>query len=210
MVLSAQGSQPTPPLLTPPSLSLSPPPPYTMSQPNYPAIIRQLQEQIAVLIAQVEGAAEREVGDAAAATEVAKSQTFDRILLKVSRFVGACKLYIKIRLRDSPVEEQIQWVLSYVQRGSVDIWKENVMEELETGEIEFELVGEFLAEIRKEFGGRDKESVKVVELKKIEQGGRMMKEFVQDFKRVARGSGYKEHLLIEEFKWSMNGSIRKN
>ena len=210
-VLSAhQSSPPTPLPLISLSLSPLPPPPYTMNQPNYPAIIRQLQEQIAVLIAQVEGAAEREVGDAAAATEVAKSQTFDRILLKVSRFVGACKLYIKIRLRDSPVEEQIQWVLSYVQRGSVDIWKENVMEELETGEIEFELVGEFLAEIRKEFGGRDKESVKVVELKKIEQGGRMMKEFVQDFKRVARGSGYKEHLLIEEFKWSMNGSIRKN
>jgi len=210
VLLAHQSSPPTPLPLISLSLLPLPPPPYTMSQPNYPAIIRQLQEQIAVLIAQVEGAAERGVGGAAAATEVAKSQTFDRIPLKVSRFVRACKLYIKMRLRDSPVEEQIQWVLSYVQGGSVDIWKENVMEELETGEIEFELVGEFLAEIRKEFGGRDKESVKVVELKKIEQGGRMIKEFVQDFKRVARGSGYKEHLLIEEFKRSMNGSIRKN
>ena len=64
------------------------------------------------------------------------------------------------------------------------------MEELEIGEIEFELAGEFLAEIKKEFGGEDKESVKVAELKKIEQGGRMMKEFVQDFKRTVRGSSY--------------------
>jgi len=77
-----------------------------------------------------------------------------------------------------------------VQEGSADIWKENVMEELEIGEIEFELAGEFLAEIKKEFGGEDKESVKVAELKKIEQGGRMMKEFVQDFKRTVRGSSY--------------------
>jgi len=77
-----------------------------------------------------------------------------------------------------------------VQGGSADIWKENVMEELEIGEIEFELAGEFLAEIKKEFGGEDKESVKVAELKKIEQGGRMMKEFVQDFKRTVRGSSY--------------------
>jgi len=63
------------------------------------------------------------------------------------------------------------------------------MEELETEEIKFETVGEFLAKIRREFGGGDKESVKVVELKKIEQGGRTIEKFVQDFKRVARESG---------------------
>ena len=75
-----------------------------------------------------------------------------------------------------------------------------MLEKLETGEIEFENVGEFLAEIRREFGGGDEESVKVAELKKIEQGGRMMEEFVQDFKRTARGSGYEERPLVEEFK----------
>ena len=36
-----------------------------------------------------------------------------------------------------------------------------------------------------------------------------MEEFVQDFKRVARGSGYKGCPLIEEFKRGMNGSIRR-
>ena len=37
-----------------------------------------------------------------------------------------------------------------------------------------------------------------------------MEEFVQDFKRVARESGYERCLLIEEFKWDMNRSIRRN
>jgi len=153
------------------------------------------------LIAQVGGAAGRGVGGGtSAATEVAKLQTFNGVPSKVSGFVAVCKLYIRMKLRESSVEEQIQWVLSYVQGGSADIWKKNIMEELETGEIEFKSVEEFLAEIRKEFEGGDKESVKVAELKKIEQGGRMMEEFVQDFKRVARGSGYKGHPLIEEFK----------
>jgi len=83
------------------------------------------------------------------------------------------------------------------------------MEELETEEIEFELAEEFLAEIKKEFGGGDKELVKIAELRKIEQGGRTMEKFVQDFKRTVRGSGYEGHPLIEEFKWGMNGSIRR-
>jgi len=49
-----------------------------MSQPDYPAIIWQLQEQIAVLTAQVGGAAGRGVGgDISAATKIAKLQTFD-------------------------------------------------------------------------------------------------------------------------------------
>ena len=80
---------------------------------------------------------------------------------------------------------------------------------MEIGEIEFENVWEFLVEIRREFGEGDEESVKVAELKKIEQGGRMMEEFVQDFKRTARGSGYEGWPLMKEFKRGMNGSIRR-
>ena len=83
------------------------------------------------------------------------------------------------------------------------------MKEIDAGEIEFETAGEFLAEIRREFGGGDEESVKVVELKKIEQEGRTIEEFVQDFKRTARGSSYEGCPLIEEFKQGMNGSIRR-
>ena len=53
-----------------------------------------------MLTAQVEGAAvERVGGGTAVATEVAKPQTFDRTLSKVSGFVGTCKLYIRMRMR---------------------------------------------------------------------------------------------------------------
>jgi len=80
---------------------------------------------------------------------------------------------------------------------------------LETGEVEYESAGEFLLEIKKEFRGGDKESVKVTELKRMEQEGRLMEEFVQNFKRVARKSSYEGCSLIEEFKRGMNGSIRR-
>jgi len=81
-------------------------------------------------------------------------------------------------MREVAVEEQILWVLSYVQGGLVDIWKENVLEELEAGEVEYKSVGKFLVEIKKEFGGGDEESLKIAELKRIEQGRKTMEEFV--------------------------------
>ena len=74
--------------------------------------------------------------------------------------------------------------------------------------MEYKSIGEFLAEIKKEFGG-DEELLKIAELKRIEQGGRTMEKFVQDFKRVARGSKYEECPLIEEFKRGMNEAIRQ-
>jgi len=96
-----------------------------------------------------------------------------------------------------------------VQRGTVDVWKENVLKELEAEKLEWETVGEFLTEIKREFGRGEEESVKAAELRKMEQEGKTMEEFVQEFKRAARGSGYEGRPLIEEFKRGMNRTIRR-
>ena len=78
-----------------------------MSQLDYSIIIRQLQEQIAML------EAKSGVG-AAMSTEVARLQVFDRTLSKVSSSLMVYKLYVRMKMREIVVEKQIQWVLSYV------------------------------------------------------------------------------------------------
>ena len=84
-----------------------------------------------------------------------------------------------------------------------------MMEKMEVGEVEYESAEDFLTCLRKEFGEGEEELVKAAELRKLEQGGRTMKEFVQEFKRAARGSEYEGRLLVKEFKRRMNGEIRR-
>jgi len=96
-----------------------------------------------------------------------------------------------------------------MQGGSADVWKENVLEELEAGEVEYKSVEEFLLSLKKEFEEEEEELVKAAELRKLEQGGKTMEEFIQEFKRTARGSGYKGRSLVEKFKREMNEVIRR-
>jgi len=65
-----------------------------------------------------------------------------------------------------------------MQGGLADVWKENLLEDLELGKVEFGSAKGFLLELKKEFERGDEESVKVAKIKKIEQEGRTIEEFV--------------------------------
>ena len=59
-------------------------------------------------------------------------------------------------------------MLLYVQRGSVDIWKENVIEDLEGGNVEYISVEDFLADLKIEFEKENNKLAKVTKLKRVE------------------------------------------
>jgi len=157
-----------------------------MSQLNLHEIIRQQQKQLATMQAQIQALLATQGGaeaggavtgpNAGSHMEVAKPAIFNGEAGKVGGFITACRLYLRMKMRGNTVEKQVQWVLSYVQGGSADFWKENVMEEIKAEEVEYESAEEFLTSLKKEFGGGKEESMKAAELRKLEQGGRMMEE----------------------------------
>jgi len=40
---------------------------------------------------------------------------------KIGGFIMVCKLYLRMKMKKASLEEQIQWILSYVQEGLADV-----------------------------------------------------------------------------------------
>jgi len=63
--------------------------------------------------------------------------------------------------------------------------------------------------IRNKFRETSEEERKVEWLQMIEQGRRTCKKYVQEFKKVTRGSSYEGRPFIKEFKRGLNRAIRR-
>jgi len=141
--------------------------------------------------------------------EVARPQVFSGKMEEVSVFVNAVCLYIRIKVTEEVAVTQVAWVLSYVHREIVEAWKDNLLDELAKRESEVESVEQLFTKIRNDFGETSEEERKIEQLRTIEQGGRIYDEYVQKFKKIARGNSYEGRPLIKEFKRGLNRSIRR-
>jgi len=128
---------------------------------------------------------------------------------EVSTFVNTAQLYIRIKMTEEVEATQVAWVLSYVQGEIAEAWKDNLLDELAKGESEVESAEQLFIKIRNDFGETSEEERKIEQLRTTEQGRRTCNEYVQEFKKVARGSSYKRRPLIEEFKRGLNRTIRR-
>jgi len=141
--------------------------------------------------------------------EVAKPPIYGGKMEEVSAFINVACLYLSMKMTGETEATKMAWVLSYVQGEVAEVWKDNLLDELSKGELEVEIVEELFKKMRNEFRETGEEEKKVEQLRTIEQGGRTYNKYVQEFKKIARGSGYEGWPLIEEFKRGLNGEIRK-
>jgi len=141
--------------------------------------------------------------------EITKPPMFSGKIEEVSVFINVAYLYLRMKMNGEAATTQIAWVLLYVQGGVAEVWKDNLLDKLAKGESEIETTEGLFTKIRNEFGETSEEERKVEQLQTIEQGGRTCNEYVQEFKKVTRGSNYKGRPLIEEFKRRLNGAIRR-
>jgi len=84
-----------------------------------------------------------------------------------------------------------------------------LLDKLAKGESEVESVEQLFTKIRNNFGEILEEKRKIEQLRTIEQGRGTYNEYVQEFKKVTRESGYKRRPFIKEFKRGLNRSIRR-
>ena len=132
--------------------------------------------------------------------EVARPQVFSGRMEEVSTFINMACLYIRMKITEEAAATQVAWVLSYIQGGIAEAWKDNLLDELAKRESEVESVEQLFTKIRNDFGEISEEERKIEQLRTIEQGGRTCDEYMQEFKKVARGSSYEGRPLIKEFK----------
>ena len=84
-----------------------------------------------------------------------------------------------------------------------------MLDKLAKRESEVESVEQLFTKMRNNFGETSEEKRKIEQLRTIEQRGKTYDEYMQEFKKVTRGSSYERRPLIEEFKRGLNGSIRR-
>ena len=84
-----------------------------------------------------------------------------------------------------------------------------MLDELSKGELEIEMAKKLFGKISNEFGEMAEEERKIEQLRTIEQGRRTYDKYIQEFKKIARGSSYERQPLIEEFKRGLSRVLRR-
>ena len=62
--------------------------------------------------------------------KVRTPQIFNGTSSRVSEFIEECRRYIKEKMKRKKIEDQIYWVISYIQERSTDEWKKRIVNKI--------------------------------------------------------------------------------
>ena len=144
-----------------------------------------------------------------ARVKVAKPPLFSEKIEEISAFINTAHLYLSIKIMEESEATRMAWVLSYVQGGVVEAWKDNLLDELSKEKLEIEMAEELFSKMRNKFGKTAEKERKIEQLRIIKQGGRTCDKYIQEFKKMTRESSYKGWPLIEEFKRELSRMLRR-
>jgi len=105
-------------------------------------MIATLQQQVNTMLLQQQGSR----------VEVARPRVFSGKMEEMSTFVNVAHLYIRMKMTEEAAVTQVAWVLSYVQGGIAEAWKDNLLDKLAKGESEVESMEQLFTKIRNDFG----------------------------------------------------------
>jgi len=131
-------------------------------------MIATLQQQVNTMLLQQQGSR----------VEVARPQVFSGRIEDVSVFINVACLYIRMKMTEEAAATQVAQVLSYIQGGIAEAWKDNLLDELAKGESEVESAEQLFTKIRNNFGETSEKERKIEQLRTIEQGGRTCNKYV--------------------------------
>ena len=101
--------------------------------------------------------------------KVRTPQIFDGTSSRVSEFIEECRRYIKEKMKEEKMEDQIYWIISYIQGRSTDEWKKRIVDKIFENKQKDRHVEEILQEIEKEFE-REKKKEKKKIWENLEEG----------------------------------------
>ena len=90
---------------------------------------------------------------------------FNGKMEEVSTFINTARLYIRMKMTEEAATTQVAWVLSYVQGGVAEAWKDNLLDKLAKGESEVESAEQLFTKIRNNFGETSEEDVRATRVK---------------------------------------------
>jgi len=99
--------------------STTPKPPLIWEEQLF-TLIAGLQQQMATLLQQSGGVR----------VEIAKPPLFSGRIEEVSTFVNTAHLYLRMKMTGESELTKMTWVLSYVQEGVAEAWKDNLLDKL--------------------------------------------------------------------------------